>query len=89
MYEVFSGMTTSQVVVGPTFNPKAAEVYAYKVRPTFYRPWGALHLLLAISSYFRRLSLNKCARCCICGVLPLCLCRSTFPTFLVGNYFLI
>jgi hypothetical protein len=32
MYEVFSGMTTSQVVVGPTFNPKAAEVYAYKVR---------------------------------------------------------
>ncbi len=42
MYEVFSGMTTSQVVVGPTFNPKAAEVYAYKVRPPSIRAWGTL-----------------------------------------------
>ena len=31
MQEVFSGIITSAIVVGPTLDPRAADVYAYKV----------------------------------------------------------
>ena len=34
MYELFVGAITSQLVVGPTGNMKAAELYAAKVPPT-------------------------------------------------------
>ena len=32
LYEVFSSIITSTVVVGPTFSPNAAEIYALKVK---------------------------------------------------------
>lgn len=34
MYEIFVGAITSQLVVGPTGNTKAAELYAAKVPPS-------------------------------------------------------
>ena len=37
LYELFSGVITSTVVVGPTFNPRAAEDYARRVSEGFRR----------------------------------------------------
>lgn len=36
-YEIFAGILTSAVVVGPTFNPRAGEAYARKVADGFRR----------------------------------------------------
>ena len=38
MYEVFTRLLVSAVVVGPTGNPEAAKVYAHKVGPSVIRP---------------------------------------------------
>ena len=62
MQEIFSHIITSTIVVGPSLDPKAPEVYALKVRIAAYRLHvGSVHALNA-KPCSRRLKLgNGCA----------------------------